>query len=99
MQEYKRCATPGIEKFRVTVARPDDLRRTAEHGERVMRLLLAGRIPESIRGWMIVNLCRRLLRNVYGSNLEAAAALRAIVLDEEREAVRPTVPAAEAPNA
>lgn len=75
-----------VEEFRTPVAKPEWLAEAVPEAEKLMRLIQAGKVPEVIKGWMVVVMCRRLLRCVYGSDLEATAKLREWVLSEvERE--------------
>lgn len=69
----------------IPVARQDWLDVAVSEHVRTMKLLRASKVPEVLIGSFVVTMCRRLLRCVYGSDLEAACALRKMVIDEEYE--------------
>jgi hypothetical protein len=50
---------------------------------KTFEMVLNGTIPEAIQAWMIVTSCLRVMRAIYGSDLETVVALRSRVLNKE----------------
>jgi hypothetical protein len=53
-----------------------------ERAIKTFTLARAGKIPESIKGWMIKTACMRVLRAVYGDDVTTASEISASVLDK-----------------
>lgn len=68
-------------RFATPIAHPEWLQDGIESADRVFELAIAGRLPESIAGWMITVACMRVLRSVYGDDLSTVIALRRCVLE------------------
>lgn len=65
--------------------------------ENTFRLVRNGTIPEILHVFMLTTACMRVLRAVYGSDLETAAAIRKLVIDKEEHALLPTCPVCHVP--
>lgn len=70
---------------KIPVAHPDWLQQAIKDEVQKLRLIGNGTVPDVLVGRFVVVGCRRLLRCVYGSDLEVAAALRQMVIDQEQE--------------
>jgi hypothetical protein len=71
------------EHGKITVQEPDWLKLAITDEIRQLNLIQQGKLPDVLLGRFIVTGARRLLRCVYGSDLNAAAALRQMVIDDE----------------
>lgn len=69
--------------LRIPIAKREWLHDGLVSAERTLRLARTGKIPETLLGWMLETSCLRVLRAVYGSDLETAAAIRKHVLEKE----------------
>lgn len=74
-------------KFHLQIEKPEWLDDNLRHAESVFRLTRKGKIPESIKGWMLQNACLRVLRAIHGSDLATAVAIREHCIDVEMEAM------------
>lgn len=74
----------------VEIRHPDWLKDKHENSDsalgsaiRSFELSQDGLYPDSIEGWALVTSCMRILRCIYGSDLETAAAIRKLVIKKE----------------
>lgn len=74
-------------EFKQPVDKPEWLDDGLRHAIRCFTLALNGRLPDAIKGWMLTTACMRVLRAIYGSDLNTAAAIRERVLQHELRAV------------
>lgn len=72
------------EDIKINIIQPKWLECAIPDVRRFLDLLAKDKVPDSIKGWMIVTAVRRLLRCVYGDDLTAAKALLDIALMEHR---------------
>ena len=73
--------------FKIRIAHEEWLTEGLKNAEQTFRLSREGKIPESIKGWMLVTSCMRVLRSIYGSDLDTAIAIRERVIDAERRSL------------
>jgi hypothetical protein len=71
-----------IRKVHVKVEQPEWLAEAIPSVLQSLRLIQQGSVPEALIGRFILTDCKRLLRSVYGSDLDAVLALRAEALDD-----------------
>lgn len=64
------------------VQRPEWLKEALPEVIRALRLIEAGRVPKPLVGYFVRTAAMRLLRSVYGSDLDTAAAIREYVLEQ-----------------
>lgn len=64
------------------VAQPEWLEKAVPEAISTLELLRKGHVPQVLTGRFIVTTCMRLLRCVYGSDLETVAALREKVMND-----------------
>jgi len=64
------------DKMLVEVKHPEALKHHIPRHVKILTRVLDGKIPEVLIGWMVVTSCRHMLRCVYGTDMQAAIALR-----------------------
>jgi hypothetical protein len=67
---------------KIEVARPDWLESAIPKVEQSLRLMQMPHFPNALKGMFAVGAAMRLLRCVYGSDLDSAVAIRQRVLDD-----------------
>jgi hypothetical protein len=71
-----------LKKVHVKIEQPEWLDKAIPEVLMSLRLIAEGKVPEVLKGRFIVADCKRLLRCVYGSDLDAVLAIRTEVLDD-----------------
>jgi hypothetical protein len=71
-----------IRRVHVKIEHPEWLDEAIASVMQSLRLIQAGSVPEVLKGRFLVTDCKRLLRCIYGSELDAIVALRTEALND-----------------